>query len=79
MPHDKIPPKGKKKSSNEFIKGLSQLSQIGISIIVCVLIGVFFGRFLDSILGTSPWLLLTFSFMGAAAAFKYLIDLSKRM
>jgi len=79
MPHDKIPPKGKKKSSNEFIKGLSQLSQFGISIIVCVLIGVFFGRFLDSILGTSPWLLLTFSFMGAAAAFKYLIDLSKRM
>ena len=76
MPHDKIP---KDKPRSEFMRGLSQLSQIGFSIIICILIGVFLGRFLDSVFGTSPWLLLVFSLLGAAAAFKYLIDLSKRM
>jgi F0F1-type ATP synthase assembly protein I len=34
---------------------------------------------LDSLLGTAPWLLLVFSLLGAAAAFKSLIDMAKRM
>lgn len=67
------------KISSEFVKGMSQLSQIGITIIVCVLIGVFAGRFLDNLFNTTPWLLLVFSFLGAGAAFKYLYDLTKRM
>ncbi|MCL2399468.1 MAG: AtpZ/AtpI family protein [Defluviitaleaceae bacterium] len=64
---------------NDFVKGLSQLSQIGITMVVCILIGVFSGRFLDNIFNTSPWLLLIFSLLGAGAAFKYIYDLSKRM
>ena len=78
----KIPPaprEKQKKLGGEFARGLAKMSQIAVTIVVCVLIGVFLGRFLDSFFGTSPWLLLTFSLMGAAAAFKYLIDLSKRM
>jgi len=67
------------KHRGEIMRALSQLSQIGITIIVCILIGVFVGRYLDSLLGTTPWLLLIFSFSGAGAAFKFLIDLSKRM
>jgi len=73
-----MPPK-KDNGKNELLRGLTQMSHIGISIVVCILIGVFLGRFLDNFFDTSPWLLLIFSFMGAAAAFKYLIDLSKRM
>ena len=68
-----------KKSTNDIIRSLSQLSHIGISITVCIFIGVFLGRFLDSFFGTSPWLLLLFSLMGMGAAFKYLYDLSKHM
>ncbi|NLV86096.1 MAG: AtpZ/AtpI family protein [Clostridiales bacterium] len=44
----------------------------------CVLIGVFLGRFLDNLLGTSPWLLLLFSLLGAGAAFKTLLDLGQK-
>ena len=58
-----------------FIKALSLLSQIGISMAACIIIGVFLGMFLDSILGTSPWLLIIFSLFGVGAAFKALFDM----
>lgn len=79
-----LPPRRKdseqeRKIRNDLMKGLSMLSQIGITIIVCVLIGVFFGRFLDSHFGTSPWFLLVFTLIGVGAAFKYLYDLTMRM
>ncbi len=38
------------------------------------MIGVFLGRFLDKLLGTSPWLLLLFSLLGVGATFKALLD-----
>jgi len=59
MSNENIPPK--KTSSDtgksDFIRGMTLLSQVGISITVCVLIGIFLGRFLDQFFGTSPWLL----------------------
>jgi len=82
MPPEKIPPKESQftdKEKNHFIRGLSHLSQVGITIFACILIGVFLGRFLDQTFNTSPWLLLIFSFLGVGAAFKYLFDLSKKM
>jgi len=39
-----------------------------------VLIGVLLGRYLDGLLGTSPWLLLLFSFSGVGAAIKSLFN-----
>lgn len=66
------------KQRREVLRSLALLSQIGITIIACVMIGVFFGRFLDNLLGTSPWLLLVFSLLGAAAAFKSIFDLTMR-
>jgi len=71
-------PKNDNKQLREILRALSYLSQIGITIAVCVLIGVLFGRFLDNLLGTSPWLLLVFSLLGAAAAFKTLFDIAKK-
>jgi ATP synthase protein I len=38
---------------------------------------VLVGRFLDSLFGTGPWLLLIFSFLGVGAAVKSLFDMSK--
>lgn len=65
------------RQTKELLRALSFFSQIGITMAACVFIGVFVGRYLDSLLGTSPWLLLLFSFLGAAAAFKALFELGK--
>lgn len=71
-------PKITKKQRREMMQALSLFFQIGITLVVCVVMGVFLGRFLDSLLGTAPWLLLLFTFFGAGAAFKFIFDLSKR-
>ena len=61
--------------SKDFVKALALLSQVGIMMAVCILVGVLIGRFLDGLLGTGPWLLFLFSFLGVGAAFKSLFDL----
>ena len=61
--------------SKDFMKALALLSQIGITMAVCILVGVFIGRFLDGHFGTGPWLLFLFSFLGVGAAFKSMFDL----
>ena len=63
---------------NEFGKALSVLSQMGVTIIVCVAVGLAAGYFLDKLLGTTPWLLLVFTLLGIAAAFKSIFDFAKK-
>ena len=65
-----------KKSGSDLAKGLAFVSQIGIMITVCVCAGVYLGRFLDGLWGTSPWLLIFFSLSGAGAAFKSIVHLA---
>ena len=67
-----------KKQRKQLMHALSFMSQIGITMAVCVLIGVVLGRLLDNVLGTGPWLLLLFSFFGAGASFKALYDLLQK-
>jgi len=74
-----IPDDKKKDNRREVVKGLSLVSQISITIITCIVIGIFLGRFLDSIFGTEPWLLIVFLFFGIAAAIKYIFDLGKNI
>jgi len=62
----------------ELIRSLSMVSQLGLMIAACIVIGVLLGSFLDNLLGTSPWLLLVFSIFGVIAAFKSLFDFAKR-
>ena len=62
----------------EYRRALSFLSQIGITIAACIIIGVLLGKFLDDFFGTSPWLLLIFSLLGAAAAFKSMFDMANK-
>jgi ATP synthase protein I len=57
---------------------MSVLSQIGITIIACIGVGIFLGWFLDDLLGTSPWLLIVFTFLGIAAAFKSIFDFANK-
>ena len=73
-----IMPKNKDKNHRkELLRGLYMISQIGFTITACVIVGVLLGRFLDSVFGTSPWLLLIFSLLGAGAGFKAIYELVK--
>jgi len=72
---NKEPPKNARR---EMYRAMSFLSHIAIMIVACIVIGVLLGMFLDNLFGTSPWLLLVFSFLGMAAAFKSLIDMGTK-
>ena len=67
------------KDNRAFVRGLAMLSQIGLTFVVCMGIGVFLGRVLDDWLGTSPWLFFVFSLLGIAAAFKAVYDIANSM
>ena len=67
-----------KRQRGELRQALAFFSQVGITIAACVAIGVLLGNFLDNFLGTSPWLLLIFSFIGVGAAFKSIIDIANK-
>jgi len=62
----------------ELRRAISFFSQISVTIVACILIGILLGRFLDNYFGTSPWLLLVFTLLGMAAAFKSLFDLGMK-
>jgi len=64
---------------HEFGRALSFLSQIAITIIACIAVGITLGWLLDYWLGTSPWLLLVCVFLGIAAAFKSILDFAKKV
>jgi len=49
------------------------LTHVGITIAACIVVGVFIGRLLDRILGTSPWLLIIFSLLGIASALRTIL------
>lgn len=68
----------KNKERRAFMNAISFFSQVGITMVACVCIGVAIGYFLDKRLGTSPWLLLVFSLIGAGAALKSLFDLGNK-
>jgi ATP synthase protein I len=68
----------RKSGRSDLAAALRFFSQIAVTIIACLAIGVFLGIWLDGLLGTSPWLLLVFSFLGMGAAFKSIIELGKR-
>ena len=66
------------KQRRELMRGLSTLSQVGFTIVACVLIGILLGRFLDNLFNTSPWLIIIFTLLGVLAAFKSIFDIAKR-
>ena len=71
-------PEEKPKPPSEILRALSFLSQIALTIVICVFAGVMLGRTLDNWLNTSPWLLLIFSFLGMGAAFRAIFHISKK-
>jgi len=71
--------RGNKGQGNDFARAFALLSQIGITIVACVAVGIFLGWLLDRLLGTGPWLILFFTLLGIAAAFKSIFDFAKKV
>ena len=59
-------------------RNLALLSSMGISSVLAVVIGVWFGMTLDRWLGTKPWFFFNFLFFGIAAGFKNIYVISRR-
>lgn len=69
--------KDKKSHNHETMRALANFSQIGVTMAASVMVGVLLGKYLDGLLGTTPWLLLIFSLLGAGAAIKSLFNTTK--
>ena len=65
------------KIKRDLMKAFSLFTQLGLTMSGCVIIGVLSGKFLDWVLGTTPWLTVILAFVGSAAALKVLYDIGK--
>ena len=54
------------------------VSGIGLQMAFCVLLGLFGGKWLDGVLGTSPWFLLLGLLLGLAAGIWGIVVLAKQ-
>ncbi len=56
-----------RKSRADLVRTLGALSTVGLSFVLAVVLGAWFGRVLDAWFGTSPWLFLLFFLFGLVA------------
>lgn len=59
-------------SKRSFVPLLSLISQVGITMVVCILGCMLIGNFLDEVTGMSPLWLVIFILLGVGAAFRNL-------
>lgn len=57
------------KETKKYIRQLAMASSIGFQVVLSIFIGLAIGVWLDSRLGTFPWLALVFMVLGVAAGF----------
>jgi F0F1-type ATP synthase assembly protein I len=51
------------------VRRIADASSLGLAFPIAIAIGYFFGRWLDGVCSTSPWLTIVFSFFGIIAGF----------
>ncbi len=56
-----------KKPMADTVRQLGAVSTVGISFVLAVVIGSWFGWTLDTWMGTAPWMFVVFFFFGVAA------------
>ncbi|NLY77162.1 MAG: AtpZ/AtpI family protein [Tissierellia bacterium] len=66
-----------KKDNRDIFKNISLITQIGLSMIMPIIIGVYVGGFIDQKVGTQMVFRLIFILLGVAAAFLNLFKLTK--
>ena len=69
--------KDKNKERRLILKALSLITQLGLIMACCIVIGLFAGKFLDGLLGTSPLFMIIFIFIGSGSAIKVMYDIVK--
>ena len=62
----------------ELFRNLAMVSSMGISVVMAIAIGVWFGLALDRWLGTTPWFFYIFLLIGIAAGFKNIYVIAGR-
>ncbi len=62
----------------KFLKSLSVLSSIGISVVLAIAIAVIIGLKLDEWLGTGPWFFFFFLLIGIIAGFRNIFVIISR-
>lgn len=73
----RVTPLGEDKA--KLIKQIASYSTLGLEMGLSVALGVGIGYYLDKWLNTEPWLLIIFIMFGAAAGFRRLYVVAKRL
>ena len=72
-------PKLTKKELKEIYRAFALITYLGVSVIICIGMGILIGWLLDRWLGTTPWLILVFTVLGIIAAIKSMYTMAKRV
>ncbi len=70
--------KMKKKDKLKIASAYGLITQIAINVLVIIFGCFFFGKFLDDVFNTSPWLMLFFLILGILSAFRNIYIVSIR-
>ena len=68
-----------KEDRKNLARGMSLLTQMGLTALVCVALGVFIGYWLDRLFSTAPVFIIIFSILGIVSAIKTMVDVAKKM
>ncbi|MEK6691323.1 MAG: AtpZ/AtpI family protein [Nitrospirota bacterium] len=67
------------KGRKVYFRWLGVLSTVGITIVATTAMGFLIGYWLDSLLGTKPWLMILFLILGIFAGFRNLFSIISRV
>ena len=70
--HPKVVMDPAARSSKRMFQTLS-MSSVGLEFGICVIVGMFFGRWLDNKAGSGPWLMILFLCLGFVAGIRGLV------
>lgn len=59
-------------------KNFLQASTVGLNLVLSTFIGLAIGYGLDSLFGTTPWLLIIFTILGIVAGFRELVRMARK-
>jgi len=68
-----------KKETRQMFRELAFYSSLGFTIVLCTVIGLFFGLFIDKTFGTGPWFMFIFFGLGIAAAGRQILHAIKKV
>lgn len=59
----------RRRRSSAAIRRIADASSIGLAFPIAIVIGYFFGQWLDGMFGTAPWMMAIFTIFGIVAGF----------